>query len=172
MVSLTFVGTATTLLRLGDVTVLTDPNFLRRGQRAYLGKGLWSKRLTEPAMQPKDLPQLDAVVFSHLHGDHWDRVARDELDHTLPVLTTPQAAKHLRKQGFDAATGLDTGHSDTIHKAGHTLRITALPGQHGRGPMQRLLPPVMGSLFELDRPGVAPFRLVCHRRHPARADGA
>ena len=38
---LTFVGNATTLLRLGAFTVLTDPNFLRRGQRAYLGKGLW-----------------------------------------------------------------------------------------------------------------------------------
>jgi hypothetical protein len=31
---LTFIGTATTLLRLGDFTLLTDPNFLHRGQRA------------------------------------------------------------------------------------------------------------------------------------------
>lgn len=35
---MTFVGTATTILRLGRFTVLTDPNFLRRGQRAYLGR--------------------------------------------------------------------------------------------------------------------------------------
>jgi hypothetical protein len=39
--SVTFVGTAITLLRLDAFTVLTDPNFLHRGQRAYLGKGLW-----------------------------------------------------------------------------------------------------------------------------------
>ena len=45
MDSLTFIGTATTVLRLGSFTLLTDPNFLHRGQRAYLGKGLWSKRL-------------------------------------------------------------------------------------------------------------------------------
>jgi hypothetical protein len=31
-------GTATTIVRLGSFTVLTDPNFLHRGQRAYLGK--------------------------------------------------------------------------------------------------------------------------------------
>ena len=31
--SLTFVGTATTVLRLGPFTLLTDPNFIRRGQR-------------------------------------------------------------------------------------------------------------------------------------------
>jgi hypothetical protein len=54
--SLEFVGTATTLLRLGPFTLLTDPNFLHRGQRAYLGKGLFSKRLTEPSLQPADLP--------------------------------------------------------------------------------------------------------------------
>lgn len=36
--TLEFVGTATSLLRLGPFTILTDPNFLHRGQRAYLGK--------------------------------------------------------------------------------------------------------------------------------------
>ena len=44
---LTFGGTATTLLRLGPFTLLTDRNFLHRGQKAYLGKGLFSTRRTE-----------------------------------------------------------------------------------------------------------------------------
>jgi L-ascorbate metabolism protein UlaG (beta-lactamase superfamily) len=85
--SLTFVGTAATLLRIGSLTVLTDPNFLHRGQRAYLGKGLWSRRLTDPALEPEDLPALDMVVLSHLHGDHFDRVARRRLDRAVPVVT-------------------------------------------------------------------------------------
>src|SRR3954453_7137421 len=55
--SLTFIGTATGLLRWGPFTLLTDPNFLHRGQAAYLGKGLWSRRLTEPALGPEHLPQ-------------------------------------------------------------------------------------------------------------------
>ena len=33
-------GTATTVLRLGPSTDLTDPDFLHRGQRAYLGMAL------------------------------------------------------------------------------------------------------------------------------------
>ena len=36
--TLTFIGTATTVLRIGSSTLLTDPNFLHRGQRAYLGR--------------------------------------------------------------------------------------------------------------------------------------
>ena len=83
--SLTFVGTATTVLRLGSFAVLTDPNFLHRGQRAYLGKGLWSRRLTEPSMRVEDVPAVDAVVLSHLHGDQFDREARRGLDRRFPV---------------------------------------------------------------------------------------
>ena len=62
--SLTFVGTATTVLRLGSFTVLTDPNFLHRGERAYLGYGLSSRRRTEPMAIPDDLTAIDAVVLS------------------------------------------------------------------------------------------------------------
>src|SRR3954469_6030562 len=98
-VTMTFGGNATMLLRLGTFTLLTDPNFLHRGQRAYLGKGLWSRRLTEPAMQPADLPPLDAVVLPHLHGDHFDRVARAGLARTQPVVTTMPAARTLERWG-------------------------------------------------------------------------
>ena len=56
--TISFIGTATTLIRLGSFTLLTDPNFLHRGQRAYLGKGLWSRRLTDPALSPDALPVL------------------------------------------------------------------------------------------------------------------
>ncbi|MBB4911499.1 hypothetical protein [Actinophytocola algeriensis] len=35
--SASFIGTATTLIRLGGFTLLTDPNFLHRGQWSYFG---------------------------------------------------------------------------------------------------------------------------------------
>ncbi|WP_433019542.1 MBL fold metallo-hydrolase [Kribbella sp. CA-294648] len=144
--SLTFVGNATTLLRIGSFTVLTDPNFLHKGQRAYLGKGLWSRRLKEPALQPEDLPQLDIVVLSHLHGDHFDRIARRRLDRAVPVVTTEPAAQRLRRWGF-AAEGLPVWERYDQSRGNESLTIEALPGIHGRGVMAKLLPPVMGSLL-------------------------
>jgi len=144
--SLTFVGTATTLLRLGRFTLLTDPNFLHRGQRAYLGKGLWSRRLTEPALGVDGLPPLSAVVLSHLHGDHFDRVARRGLHRGVPVVTTPHAARRLGRWGFDAH-GLGTWERRTLHDGDEELTVEALPAVHARGAMGRLLPPVMGSLL-------------------------
>ncbi|MCW2793870.1 MAG: metal-dependent hydrolase [Nocardioides sp.] len=150
--SLEFIGTATTILRLGPFTVLTDPNFLHRGQRAYLGKGFWSKRLTEPSLQPEELPGLDLVLLSHLHGDHFDRRARAGLDRELPVLSTPSAARRLQQWGFGNATGMSTWESASYADGGHRLTVRAVPGQHGKGLARALVPPVMGSVLELESP--------------------
>lgn len=140
--SLSFVGTATTLLCCEGLRVLTDPNFLHRGERAYLGHGLFSRRLTDPAWEPEDIAPVDAVVLSHLHGDHWDRVARHRLDRATPILTTPHASRRLQaRQGFRRALGLATWESHTVVGLnGATLIVTALPGRHAPRPFGPLLP--------------------------------
>ncbi len=136
------------VLRFGPIVVLTDPNFLHRGQRAYLGWGLTSKRRTDPAVEIGDLPDLDAVLLSHMHGDHWDRVARHGLNRDLAVISTPHAARRLHRHGFLAAEGLETWRSRDLHKDGHRLTMIAMPGRHAVGPARHLLPPVMGSMLE------------------------
>jgi L-ascorbate metabolism protein UlaG (beta-lactamase superfamily) len=147
--SVFFIGNATVLVRWGAFTLLTDPNFLHRGQRAYLGHGLTTRRLSEPALSPAGLPDLDAVILSHLHGDHWDRIARRELDRGLPVVTTPHAARRLQGlHRFRRAVGLRTWESTTLTKDGATARLTALPGAHAPALLRPLLPPVMGTLLE------------------------
>lgn len=147
--SLQFVGNATVLIRWGPFTVLTDPNFLHAGERAHLGFGLTAKRLKDPALDVTELPPLDAVVLSHLHGDHWDRRATRHLDHGLPVITTPHAARRLQGlYGFRRATGIANWETQTLFKEGRTLRVTSLPGMHAPNPLGMLLPPVMGSLLE------------------------
>ncbi|GIH76478.1 MBL fold metallo-hydrolase [Planobispora longispora] len=157
--SVFFIGNATTLIRYGGFTLLTDPNFLHRGQRAYLGYGLSSRRRTDPAIEIGELPPLDAVVLSHMHGDHWDRVARRGLDKDVPVVTTTQAAGRLRRQGFGQAQGLNTWQQHELRRGDRTLTITSLPGCHAPGALRALLPPVMGSMLEFARNGRVEFRL-------------
>lgn len=159
-VDLHFIGNATVLIRYGGLTLLTDPNFLHRGQYAYLGHGLLSRRLTEPALDIDGLPRLDAIVLSHLHGDHWDRRARRHLDHTVPVLTTPHAARRLKVvHRFPRTVGLRTWQGLTLEHGRVQVRVTALPGRHaGHRALRALLPPVMGSMLEFGPVG-GPARL-------------
>jgi L-ascorbate metabolism protein UlaG (beta-lactamase superfamily) len=150
--SIFFVGTATTLIRYGGFTILTDPNFLHKHERVALGYGLRSKRLTDPALDIDDLPPLDLVLLSHFHEDHFDRVAERDLQKTVPIVTTPHAAKALRQRGFGQTYALKRWGAQEVRKGNVRLRITAMPGEHGPGIISRLLPPVMGSLLEWETP--------------------
>lgn len=147
--SLLFIGNATTLLRLGPFTILTDPTFVHRHESVDLGPGLSSRRLTDPAMEIDELPPVDLVLLSHFHGDHFDQVAQERLDKGLPVVTTPQAKKELESLGFEQVTGLDTWDTVTVPKNGVELRITSCPGRHGPGLVDLVLPDVMGSVLEV-----------------------
>ncbi|GAA3788432.1 MBL fold metallo-hydrolase [Sphaerisporangium flaviroseum] len=146
--SVFFIGNATTLIRSHGFTLLTDPNFLHRGQRAYLGWGISTRRRTNPALEISRLPEIDAVVLSHMHGDHWDRVAQEGLDADVPIITTPHAASRLKRQGFRNAISLETWQDRRLRRGGNTLKVTALPARHAPGFAEKLLPPVMGSMLE------------------------
>lgn len=157
--SLTFIGNATTILRLGSFTLLTDPNFVAAGSRIHLGYGAFARRRYDPACRIADLPPLDAVVLSHLHADHFDGVARDGLPNATTIFSTPQATRKLQRWDFAAARGLATWDQDEMVHGPDRLRITAVPGRHGPGPVDRLLPDVMGSVLELMVDGVCRLRL-------------
>jgi L-ascorbate metabolism protein UlaG (beta-lactamase superfamily) len=155
-----FIGNATVLLQVGDLTILTDPNFVPRGEEIPLGYGLTTTRLTDPAMQIDALPPLDLVVLSHWHADHFDRIAEERLPKDLAILTTPAAADELDSRGFSEARGLDTWDSDQRVKGDVQLRVTAMPGKHAPSALSVALPDVMGSLLEFTGlEGTAALRL-------------
>jgi L-ascorbate metabolism protein UlaG (beta-lactamase superfamily) len=158
--SLFFIGTATVLLRYAGFTILTDPNFLHQGDHIHAGYGLQAVRLTNPGLELDQLPPLDFVLLSHLHEDHFDRLVAKKLDKGVPIVTTSQAAKALHKKGFRLTYALNTWETITMAKGEQQLHITAMPGEHGRGPLAKMLPAVMGSMLEFETsPGKIPFRL-------------
>ncbi len=156
---ITFVGTATTVIKIAGFSILTDPNFLHQGDRAYLGMGLSTRRLTEPALSIEQLPALDFIVLSHHHGDHFDRIAARDLDHSLPVVTEPHAARKLRTQGFRSPIGLATWQSRVFARGNARVRVTSVPAKHAPRPLGYVLPPVMGSVLDFSRDGQRLLRL-------------
>jgi L-ascorbate metabolism protein UlaG (beta-lactamase superfamily) len=158
--SIAFIGNATVLIRYAGFTLLTDPTFIHMHEETWLGYGLHAKRLTNPAMEISDLPPLDLVLLSHFHGDHFDQVAERDLDHGLPIVTPPEAARALAERGFTNTQPLDTWDELTVHKGEALVRITALPARHGPPVVDIALPDVMGSLLEFENPaGGVTFRV-------------
>jgi L-ascorbate metabolism protein UlaG (beta-lactamase superfamily) len=147
--SIFFIGNATVLLRVAGFTILTDPTFIHKHEQTWLGGGLHTTRLTNPAMELADLPPLDLVLLSHFHGDHFDQVAERDLDRALPIVTTPQSANDLEERGFTNCISLDVWESLSVEKGPARLRITATPARHGPPLVDFVLPDVMGSVLDV-----------------------
>jgi len=146
--SIFFIGNATVLIRYAGFTILTDPNFLHAGDHMHLGYGLTSTRRTNPAVEIEDLPPFDFVLLSHLHGDHFDRVAERKLNRATPIISTRHATSYLEKVGFTRTHALETWEKIEVLKGEATLNLTAMPGTHGPGLLGAVLPPVMGSMLD------------------------
>jgi L-ascorbate metabolism protein UlaG (beta-lactamase superfamily) len=155
-----FIGNATTLIRFGGLTILTDPTFLHKGEHVHLGHGIWARREVEPACQIADLPPIDLIVLSHYHGDHFDDVAAQELDKQLPIVSTADAVQKLSALGFEQGHALETWESFVVHKGDATLKITAMPAKHAtEEAVDELLMPVNGHLLDFSRGSDHVYRL-------------
>ena len=63
-----WIGHATFLIKLGDITIITDPLFSKNTGPLIFGP----KRYVEPAIQLHEIPQIDLFLLTHNHYDHLD----------------------------------------------------------------------------------------------------
>jgi L-ascorbate metabolism protein UlaG (beta-lactamase superfamily) len=146
--SVYFVGTATTIIRYQGFTILTDPNFLHRGEKVHIGYGMHSTRLTDPAIEFDELPPVDFVILSHLHEDHFDKLVERRLAKDTPIFTTASAARTLQRRGFRRTYPLRTWDTVEARKGDASVKLTAMPGSHGPLLVNAMLPDVIGSMLE------------------------
>ncbi|MCX4545708.1 MBL fold metallo-hydrolase [Streptomyces sp. NBC_01565] len=122
----THIGTATVLLEIGGLRLLTDPVF-DPAPAEYRHDPVVLRSTAGPALAVRDLPAVDAVLLSHDdHPDNLDATGRTLLA-GRPVLTTESGAGRLG----GGAVGLAPWSSYELTVRGTTLRITATPGVHG-----------------------------------------
>ncbi|WP_327256038.1 MBL fold metallo-hydrolase [Streptomyces sp. NBC_01244] len=99
-VSVTWAGHASWILRIGGLTVLTDPVWSRR----ILGT---PARMTPVGVRWEELPPVDAVVISHNHYDHLDAPTLKRLPRATPLFVPAGLARWCRRRGFTRVTELD-----------------------------------------------------------------
>ncbi|MFE5907535.1 MBL fold metallo-hydrolase [Streptomyces wedmorensis] len=149
--TVTYVGTATVLLRLGGLTVLTDPAF-DEAPADYPGARPLH-RTTGPALAADRLPPVDLVLLSHdQHADNLDHTGREVLARAAAVLTTPEAAERLVDDGPTKGRieGLAPWESREVTAGGTTVTVTATPARHGPEGTEHVTGPVTGFVVEYD----------------------
>ncbi|MGW6708817.1 MBL fold metallo-hydrolase [Streptomyces sp. NPDC054956] len=99
-VSVTWAGHASWILRIGGLTVLTDPVWSRR----ILGT---PARMTPVGVRWEELPPVDAVVISHNHYDHLDAPTLKRLPRHTALFVPAGLARWCRRRGFTRVTELD-----------------------------------------------------------------
>jgi L-ascorbate metabolism protein UlaG (beta-lactamase superfamily) len=65
---ITWIGHATYLIKLGSMTIITDPVFSKNAGPLIFGP----KRFTEPALKLNEIPKTDIFLLTHNHYDHQD----------------------------------------------------------------------------------------------------
>jgi L-ascorbate metabolism protein UlaG (beta-lactamase superfamily) len=125
--SVTWIGHATVLVRLGGLNVLTDPHF---SERASPVRFAGPKRHQPPGVALTELPEIHAVVISHNHYDHLDvdsvRQLHARSGGTLHFFVPLGLKPWFAALGIDRVTELDWWD----HAEFRGVRFTLTPAQH------------------------------------------
>ncbi len=106
-----WLGHATALVRVGDLTVLTDPVLSGRIGPRLVGRTMGVSRLMgAPTGAP---PPIDVIVISHAHFDHLDRPTLRKLVSPRTTVITARNTGRLIPGGFADVIEVDWGQSVT-----------------------------------------------------------
>ena len=138
------IGGPTALLELGGLRLLTDPTFDPPGEYPVGGRSL--TKITGPAVPLDHIGPVDAVLLSHdQHADNLDRSGQVYLAGVPLVLTTRAAAGRL---GIGVTALPPWRHVDLARPDGAgTLRVTAVPAQHGPDGTEHIVGEVTGFVL-------------------------
>lgn len=133
---------ATIKVKYGEFTFLIDPYFADIFTEPSMGGK--SKNPTSKLPIPIDeiLEQVDFLFISHLHPDHFDRVAQQIIPKNIPVLCQPEDQESIQSMGFFDVLALEN-----VVKL-DTITVHRTSGSHGFGKMAELMGPISGLVFQ------------------------
>jgi len=118
-----WIGHATFLIKLGNTTIITDPLFSKNAGPLIFGP----KRYVDPAINLKELPEVNLFLLTHNHYDHLDyRTIKKFPYKKAKVLTPLRLGKYFTRNGFSEVQEMDWYDQTEVND----LKITLMPAVH------------------------------------------
>lgn len=141
---LQLIRNATLRLIYHDHLILIDPCLApRHAFRSFAGMSR-NPTVDLPLPPEQVIDDVDWVIVSHLHPDHFEEVAEDLLPWEILLFCQPEDAETIGEMGFTNVHPL----ADSTQREG--IGLTRTPARHGEGAMAERLGPVSGFLFRAD----------------------
>jgi L-ascorbate metabolism protein UlaG (beta-lactamase superfamily) len=118
---LTWLDGSSWLWEIGNQRILVDPwlvGSLTFGDAEWFLKGFYTEAYPIPE-------NIDLILLSQGLPDHSHPPTLKQLDHQIPVVASPKAAKVVEELGYTDITPLNFGESFTLN---NQVKITAVPG--------------------------------------------
>ena len=118
-----WIGHATFLIKLGDTTIITDPVFSKNMGPLIFGP----KRYVNPAIDLKEIPEVNLFLLTHNHYDHLDyRTIKKFPYKEANVLVPLKLGRYFTKNKFKKVKEMDWYDQTIIND----LKITFVPAVH------------------------------------------
>ena len=145
--NITHVRNATLVVEYANKTILIDPMLGEKGSFPPFPNAPRDDQnnpLVELPMEVNDIiSNIDIVILTHLHLDHFDEAAQRLLPKDIKIYTqNNEDAEEVRNVGFLNVEALEaTNHIGNIN-------IIKTPAQHGRGEILQIAGNVCGLIFQ------------------------
>jgi len=118
-----WIGHATFLIKLGDTTIITDPVFSKNMGPLIFGP----KRYVDPAIDLKEIPEINLFLLTHNHYDHLDYKTIKKFPYKkADVLAPLRLGRYFTKNKFKKVKEMDWYDQTIISD----LKITFVPAVH------------------------------------------
>lgn len=141
---ITQIRNATLRIDYGGVRFLVDPMLAERHSFPGFPGSVNSEQHNPMVHLPlpiADIVDVDGVIVTHLHKDHWDQAAQDALEKDLPVFAQNDTdAEVIRGQGFtDVRVLSQSSEFDGV-------RLIKTAGRHGTEAHYEVMAEILGDV--------------------------
>lgn len=134
---------STGILHYGGLQFLVDPMLAPKESCPPI-RNSWNSLKNPRVDLPLDLSSLELpryCLVTHLHLDHFDEIAKNQLPKDIHLICQPEDAERFEKMGFSRVMPVDG--QLTIE----SVTVRRVPGQHGVGRVAELMGVSSGYVF-------------------------